>query len=124
MKDANLVLSSAPEFQRVEAMVFRDAVNHVKLVSPRVAANLSYRTLWTYRHGRCFLSQDRNTGVAITEFRELISLFNIGSPGRGKLAVEFAIDSGATSLECSPQLIEYYGSFGFRVESVTMTLSG
>lgn len=115
-------IAVGPEFREVPGYYFLSAVRYARRVSAQVAKGVGPRSIYVYNGGRCFLSQDQDTGFAVTDDGELISLFNIGGKGRGRLAMQKAVEEGALDLECGEELIPYYRQFGFKVTGVAMSL--
>ncbi len=74
---------------------------------------------YTNMNTACFLSTDNKSGYALTEDKDLISVFSLNS--KGVEVVKSAIQNGATTLDCIGDfLASYYSKFGF-VESDRMT---
>ncbi len=98
---------------KVSSILFALALASAMTNVESIREGLTVRHLSIYRNGRCFLSDDHETGFTVTDQNELISLFNWGRPGNGKLAVAQALREGATWLECDAALIPFYEACGF-----------
>jgi len=72
-----------------------------------------------YSSFKITLDRDKTTGYAIKPDGELISVFNTGKKGNGAIALEDAIENGATKLDVfdHPKLINFYKKFGFEESS-------
>ena len=106
-------------FRSASGPEFFFALNYAKHMDERVARDVELRD---YADTQCFLTEDQNTGFAVTNDGELRSVFNIGAKGRGRLAVEHAIRNGVVSLECLPTMAGYYETFGFTLHYMCMIL--
>lgn len=98
-------------FYREENKIVFD---HARDAAPR-QENLSYVSTDEWADGAGYLSADRRTGFFLANDGELRNVFNHGSPGRGREAVEYAIEKGAKRLDCFDGfLVGWYEKMGFR----------
>jgi len=95
-------------FSFVSAWTFSQAVAQ----APRSEMLTPY-SAEEYAQGRCFLSADKTAGYAILG-TELVSLFNRGARGSGRLAIPHALRNGARTLCCFDGFLpELYTRYGF-----------
>lgn len=98
----------------------------VEIISQVPAALAVYLTIYSAadylaKGATCYLSSDRRSGYAITEDKDLISVFSLPGAKQGQAAVKSAIDNGAETLDClGTYLAAFYRSLGF-VEYDRMT---
>lgn len=106
------------ETTAVAAETFRDALE--TFAAGPQGYFVTVHPLETYRASTLYLSADGRTGAAVSPAGELFSLFSTGGRGEGARAVGWALEHGATWLECfAPTdgggLVAYYRRHGFDV---------
>lgn len=108
-------MTYATIFQQTPARIFSRVVRRTMKNNPLTAAMLSTYTTDELSLMRCFTTSDYSVGFAIKSDGDLVNVFN-ASPikGLGSIAVQAAIELGATKLDCFDGFLpSYYAQFGF-----------
>jgi hypothetical protein len=105
----------------VDAKTFHDAVTTAAATHPKAEGSLTVHPLEKYadKNTENFLSADGKTGFSLFKDpdggKELVSLFNIGEKGMGKVAMDMGVRRGATRLDAIEPLAKHYEKSGFHV---------
>lgn len=89
------------QFYRVSPIYFFDILARFGWDCSEVRTNIELKSYWVFRRGKCYLSEDRNTGFAILNTGEIVALFNtVSSLERCRSAAKKAREEGGTHFIC------------------------
>jgi len=101
------------KYHRVSPVEF---VEVIALVPAMLKPFLTIYSAQEYKASKsaCYLSEDKQSGYAITGENDLISVFSLPGAKQGQDAVKSAIENGAVTLDCMDgYLPRFYATFGF-----------
>jgi hypothetical protein len=104
------------DFSKVNPEEFLKTVDNFRNSSEMASANIHPYSIDDYKNMITKLSQDKNTGYALKNDGELVSVFS-KQKGRGSDLVNDAVNSGAKKLDAydiNGKLPELYGDAGFK----------